>query len=322
MPVEEENETVDVDQLNTIIEEEGSTVDDSEAEEAFLASYEGDDTKVVDDEPEEEEQEPEQEEVEEEPEADKEEEPEATKPAISAEDRMEAMEKRLRRSESRYGELNSKSKTQLAQIEALKKGREAPTEEQAKAAMEDGEKFKELARDFPEWAGATKEAMEFATREIRSSMPDIDALRKEMDDKLEFAEISRKLDKKHDGWENTINTEEFIKYAYDGVSDEDRDLYLDLKSKNDPRADEQFSYMLDSNPDWAESNGKLLASNDAKDVIKFLDEFKATQTPQDTGSSKKDRLRMNVAATNGSSKQSVKRNDSAEDAFIKACEGQ
>ena len=322
MPDEkEENDVVDVDQLNTIIDEEGSTIDDSDAQAAFESSFDGSPVEVVDDEPKSEEPEAEQEEAEEEPEAEVAEPKAAEKPEITAEERMEALEKRLRRSESRYGELNSKSKTQLAQIEALKKGREAPTEEQAKAAMEDGEKFKELARDFPEWAGATKEAMEFATREIRSSMPDIDALRKEMDDKLEFAEISRKLDKKHDGWENTINTEEFIKYAYDGVSDEDRDLYLDLKSKNDPRADEQFSYMLDSNPDWAESNGKLLASNDAKDVIKFLDEFKATQTPQDTGSSKKDRLRMNVAATNGSSKQSVKRNDSAEDAFIKACEG-
>lgn len=146
------------------------------------------------------------------------------------------------------------------------KGSEAPSQEQVKQASASTEKWKRLQEDFPEWAEALDER--FAS--LPSGKVDLDGLKKQLKDEFESsigasALASReyaRIDRKHDGWEETVNTPEF-------------GAWLQTQTE--------------------EVRG-LAASDKAADAIKLLDAFKehaAKAAKQDK--SKQSRLERSIA---------------------------
>ncbi len=165
--------------------------------------------------------------------------------------RFDTMMHHLKSTDGRIGAVQ-KAIT-AARTDAGRAGAEAPSQQQIAAATTT-EKWKKLEQDFPEWAGALNERMAAdraaISAEIKGMLPKpvdvqgtVQPLLNEV--KAEARALAR-IDAKHDGWEETVNTREFG----DWLSRQPADIQ------------------------------SLADSTKAGDAIKLLDAFKEASKPQ------------------------------------------
>lgn len=300
------------DQVTDVVE--GDDVDDAEA--AFLEAVEAEESPaVIGAQQDKTDDESESEEV-----AAESIEDEAKNAGSEEEDRFTKLEKRLRKSESKYGELNSRFLDLNRQATEQVSKSDAPSKDQISAAMEDGEKFKELSQDFPEWAGALKETIDFTTNSIMGKMPDVSSIKSEIRNEMETMRGMMQLDTQHRGWEDTVKSKDFLDFAHvNGPSAEERQTYYRLNYSGDARAADMYSEFLVDYPDW--EYGELLISDNPNDAIKMIDQYKASREGKPSKTSSKGRLARSVAATNSTSRAQTAKVSSAEDAFLSGFEG-
>lgn len=178
-------------------------------------------------------------------------------------------------------------------------GTDTPSQRQIAEAVTDSKKFRQLTEEFPEWGEAIEERLALERSETLKQVPRFDEgkFRGEFLSRAEFAasraesrEIAR-LDAHYNGvsapdWEETIQSQEFIEFAYaDGPNPDERQQYERLQkgvrnelgqfiSPPQPgKADALFKEFGLKYPKWWGEHGALLASPRAVDAGKLLKEF-------------------------------------------------
>ncbi len=329
-------------QLDEIIESDGEVVADEEAETAFEEGFDANELVTGPDEkqitPEEDtEKKPEPEEaLEASSSTDHASAPDAAEDATGQEDhklteQIKKLEQRVRKGESRYGELNSKLLNihESARQEGKNSGIDTPTKKQIEEALQDGEKYKYLLEQFPEYAETAKEhallIQKFISNESDGKYVSKSDLNTVINDAVDRKISINSLDRAHKGWEDTIKTSDFLDFVYEnGPTPDERAAFYHLTYNRDPRAQELHQGFMDAYPEWGEKFGTLLNSPDSDDSIRLLDQFAEYQTAQKgheltdnprKEKSKKDRLLQNVAATKSSSRQRSNIAPTAEEAF-------
>lgn len=190
----------------------------------------------------------------------------------------------------------------------------APSDELMRKALTDQTAFTELKEDWPSHASIL-ENMVTAMGSILDSREDAMNQRFASRHKLGEQQLRTyiRLDNAHDGWEATVQGDEFKNWVYDGGPNlDERGIYNQLLGSEDPRADEYYGALLEKYPDWAENKGTLFGTNSAEASISLLDMHKAAREDQqeqqkqedkqaeiDQRKAKQERLRRNIAPTSG-----------------------
>jgi hypothetical protein len=200
---EEVEEDADLDTLAEMVDEHEEAEGREAAEAAFRAEY-SDETPV--------ETIPDEEDLaakaaEEAAEKAKEEEP----PAQTENERR--LEERLRAVEGRYGGLNATIK-ELREKAASSVG-DKPDNKAIKEALADGEKFKALHDEFPEWGEAMLEMAQVVGTMNGGVSENYEARIQQQSEKIEKMEVELR----HKGWEDTLKTPEFQGWYYQQPED-------------------------------------------------------------------------------------------------------
>jgi TolA-binding protein len=83
-----------------------------------------------------------------------------------------------------------------------------------------------------------------------------------------------KLDRKHDGWEETINTPQFEEWTFsNGPTPTERAQWKLMKAGSPEQAEQFFQSFAQRYPQWWTEKGSLMASDQAKDAIALLDGY-------------------------------------------------
>lgn len=290
-------EPVDMDALDNLIETESQVIEDDDEEQAFSAAFSGDEAPeegvaVA----EEEEAEVVEEEVAKDEEAIAEEEAPAVEPD-SLQAKYDQLQNRVRNMEGKNGTLNAQLKTlmETSRQEVKENEEPAPTKTQINAALQDGEKFKALQVEFPEWAEALEETTALTEKRMLDKLPDMAAFETKMQGSMtemfSEARAMARIDIKYPEWENTVRTREFAA-ALDTASDE-------IKT--------------------------LADSEDANDAIKLLDWFEETKSPAadiELEQSTRSKKRLEAAVTPTKSRAKPRQTGlSEEEEFSRAFKG-
>lgn len=170
--------------------------------------------------------------------------------------------------------------TQAASAAATEQGAEAPTKQQISVALKDGEKFKQLQEDFPEWADALQEAIGSQSEAIKQAVlkelpspKEVDTtqfLTAEQFEQQLGASIEQQIPiyLKHPTWKKDINSQEFMSW-------------------------------LPTQPDDVKA---LAESEDPEDAITLLDKFHGRAAPPPKTNSQKSRLEASVAPDTGANR--------------------
>jgi len=203
---------------------------------------------------------------------------------------FDAMVARLKQTERRIGSIQNK----MHEAET----KPAPTKEEVEKAASDDEAWNVLKEDFPEWAEAidsrlakTNSNIELSKKEIMDSQKAFNASREQSEGKitglekmLESTQTSL-LDLKHEGWEETIKTPEYLSW-------------------------------IGKQPDEVK---QLTTSKFAKDAISVLDKFTNKQndkSPSEIAAERKQRLKQSVAV-DGKKTKPIKTEADMSDAEIR-----
>ena len=151
---------------------------------------------------------------------------------------------------------------------------DAPTERAIEAAAKKSEKWEKLKADFPEWAEAMEERLgslapsrAFDPNQVQGFLGEqLSKAQQEFDRKLHAIQVER-IEERHEGWLNTINTPDFLAW-------------------------------MNTQP----AEIKALADSDkARDAIKMLDLFEQTRRPapsqNQTAIEQERQSRLDMAAT-------------------------
>lgn len=251
---------------------------------------------------------------------------------LTPEEQIAELQAKLRTSQSKVGEYNSKlinerKKNQAPAAEVPK----APTATDLKDAMGNNEKLVALKEEFPEIGDALQDIVNQATSGVMESMPTAAKLDDLVKAGIAEAKGGLMLDMKHSGWETTVVTEEFVEFAYEGGPNvEERGLYFNLRDGKDPRADKFFDALIEKYPIWGDEKGRLLQSGSHDDAIDILDQYSASRTAQNEGGdtvvippAKKGKVNLarSVAATKSTSTPAGKVTDTEEDDFVSGFRG-
>lgn len=323
----EKDEEVSAEQLEDIITSTGDIIADDEEQDGFMSAFEepagdlvvpekdGDKEKDADEEVETAEKKPDTEGADES--AKDTDAPEVN--PLAAE--MAEMQKTIRKMQGKNGELNAKLQN-LSKREPEKAKPVPLTTEQFLAAIGDDKKLKELQEYDPaSYAAnlATAEHLESRMKQMMGDLPDNSGMRDEILSSVDQRVALGVLDVTHKGWENTVKTAEFQAMAYEGGPTE---VELGVYNAVDPdKAAVMFDGFIMKYPEWGEKYGELLKSDNVSDVTKMLDLFEESKTAQaheDKKAAKKDRLKLNVAATKSSSVQAPRKSMSEEEAMVAA----
>jgi hypothetical protein len=203
--------------------------------------------------------------------------------AISA--NLGKIDHRLKTTEGRVGALQAAQQTAKSVKTA---GGAAPSQEQIQAASGSGEKWAALLENFPDFKEGLEERFAAIDAALQKQKPfDNEGFRREIDGvRATFAQSARelrevsKLDRKHEDWEDTINTPEFKEWSFsNGPSATEQAQWYALKAQSpdgkNPKADEFFAAFELRYPLWWQEKGAHMASPSAKDAIALLDNYKA-----------------------------------------------
>jgi hypothetical protein len=207
-----------------------------------------------------------------------------------------------------------------------------PTKGQIADASQSSERWKKIKEDFPEWAEAMEERL--AALQPSTQKPvDIEALRKEWskDMGLTAEQISQRtralgrLDAKHEDWEETINTPEFLAWSHEnGPTEDERVYHKGLESTAPQQAAQYLSELMRKYPQWWGERGALFHSDSAKDAGKLLDAYAARNkaAAADEQTKKAQTKRLEAAVTpQGVATPATKTQMTAEEAFEKGFSG-
>lgn len=184
-----------------------------------------------------------------------------------------------------------------AKAEVTAAGGEAPTDTQVAAAKGDMTKWNAMKEDFPEWW----EAMEQRLQNVKGGgqVVDLDAVRNQVRAEVASEMQVDFLDTHRDGWQETLNKQEFKDYVLDGGPSAERFEEMKALDKTDRvKADALFKEVQQEFPDWWKAKGRAFFSEKAKDAIKLLDGFEATsktQTPADVPARNDNKARLEAA---------------------------
>ena len=146
-------------------------------------------------------------------------EPAEPEPADPMADAITELTSQVRTLNSRYGSLSDKVTRMgdTAKAAATVQGAASPTAAQAKAAFSDGEKFKALHQEFPEWGNAMEEMANTLRSELSVNAPQVDMT--EINQLLASVQEDQKssrereqaniLTSHHRDWLKDINTAKF-----------------------------------------------------------------------------------------------------------------
>jgi len=173
----------------------------------------------------------------------------------------EALEPRLKQTESRIGAITNRSivADKAAEVAAAEQAA-GPTKEQIEAAAKSDEEWEELAKDFPDWATAFDGRVDKKLAELKKQLsPGVDRealeaetarLRTEMKDESEQGIQRAILSFAHPGWKKDMASEKFTKWL--------------------PTQSEEIR---------AKANGSVETTDLATDAIFVLDAFKGESKP-------------------------------------------
>lgn len=214
------------------------------------------------------------------------------------------LQKQIREINGRYGAVNDevdKLRKALATAKAaVSDSGAAPTQKQIAAALSNQAEMDKLTQDYPEFtpfSTALKEVLAVANKSPaipQTPTIDTEAIKRE-------AREMAKLDGKHEDWEEVIQTDQFLDFALTGGPS--RDEYAKLQQLRNPNGTLQRGYleglnqMVKAHPDWWADKGAAFFSDKAKDALRLLDDFKASQKPvtkPDKTKQREDRLRANL----------------------------
>ena len=272
-----------------------------------------------------------------------EDEPEAVEPteeelvAIEAEEAVETVaetppepedtvDRRLRKMEGKFGQVNAQLQEFIkagSQVAAASPS-VAPTQTQIKEAAKTEGGIEALREDFPVWADATLEAQERTKTELREEFQGLasqDYVEQKVASTFNHARQVALVDYKHPDWENTVKSEAFSEWAYEGgPSAEQVGQYNAYKQMSPAQADDYARQLLQAYPDWAGEKGNLVYSDKGSDAVKLLDGYEASKgvAPGPTG--KRSRLERSVDATEGKGLPTTT-SSSEEDDFLAAYGG-
>jgi hypothetical protein len=127
---------------------------------------------------------------------------------------VDALDHRFKSFEGRLGKITTTLETlaagKAAATTVSAAGGDAPTQAQVQDAAKSSDRWKRLTEDFPDWAEAIDER--FAAipqaKEVDLSGIKTDFSKQLADAKTEARQLAR-IDAKHEGWEETVNTDEF-----------------------------------------------------------------------------------------------------------------
>ena len=170
---------------------------------------------------------------------------------------------------------------QSAATAVRKDGGQAPSQQQIQEASGSLEKWKTLLESFPDFKEGLEERFGAIDAALKQHKPfdqegftgAIHTLVTNSTRELrEFA----KLDSKHDGWEDTINTPQFAEWAFaQGPTAVEQAQWRMLKAQSPDKAEEFFKTFEERYPQWWQDRGALMASSVAKDAIALLDGYQA-----------------------------------------------
>jgi len=216
----------------------------------------------------------------------------------------------------------SKLQAELDKRLAANKPKPRPTSEQITEALGNPEKLKELEEQWPDMVAGINEGLNSMSIAVGGQIDKAtSAMRKEwseMQQKSQDDLLNRlKVDNAHPNWENTISSNDFKTWFYEGGPSNQESMEYEQavanasNSLNTPqqsaefskRAGDTYSRLLTSYPDWAAKKGNLYGSPSSDAAIKLLDMHKGSFVNEDEAKiekdSKKKRLSDNIAPTTG-----------------------
>ena len=228
--------------------------------------------------------------------------------------RFAALEARLRKSEGKNGELIGK----LKQIERAKSAPVEPKKKALSVVIDEDASLSELRTDEPEQAKAMARVAEITAEHVlASTAANVDA-RVIADAANSRARDMGKLDDRHEGWQDTISTPEFLAYAYKGgPNTEEQAYYRELRDAQDPSTSEVWASFETKYPEWGKDRGRMLNSGDVYETSQMLSQFDNYQAieadKQKAADGKKSRLAKAAAPTKSTSTPQARRVQTAEE---------
>ena len=263
-----------------------------------------------------------------------------SKPVETEPDEKQKLNDRLRRIEGHIGGLKSQvislASARDAANEAAEatrqEGSPAPNRAQVRAAFLDSEKFKKLKAEFPDWADALEEGL-LTVSQSQSPAPAAIVQPDPVDTQAivnQARELAR-IDIKHENWEGTVKSDDFLAFANrDGPTQDERAALtswqhasLNPSLSEDDRqtamlnADALLHECIRRYPNWWSERGNLMFSNRPEDAIKLLDAYEADRQEKAKQESKRqrDQNRLKTALTPAGSGGEPDRGISDNEAF-------
>lgn len=205
----------------------------------------------------------------------------------------------------------------------------APSETQVKAALSDPKAWDRLKEDYPDWAKPVEAELAAMRSEIakKGGSVDVDGVTRQVAETLTptMQAMERRarslavLDVKHEDWEDTVNTPEFIAWSLAGGPSKDAYMAMKTLEETDQRKAAQVRHgFAQQYPQWWAEKGAQIFDDSPKAAIKLLDEFK-THTAQATKAAQdrqRNQRRIEAAVTpKGTTVQQQSGSLSDEDAF-------
>ncbi len=205
---------------------------------------------------------------------------------------LEPLNKRMRDVEGRLGGMSQRIDQMFDKMfekaETKAGDADTPSEQQIAAARKSSDKFEALKEEFPDWGEAIEEELKLFEQSLGSNRQptvDLDSLRSELKEELR-QEIARdreidRLELQHPGWEQTVNTKEFMEWSLDGGPSVDAyRRYKALEQEDPERATETVNDWVREYPEWWGNRGAKVFSPRASDAAALIEQYSGTQTDE------------------------------------------
>ncbi len=116
---------------------------------------------------------------------------------------------RLRKVEGTVGTLSDQLSRALEANAKLVEPKKGPTPEQIADAATSSEKLKEFGKEWPEAADAVNEGLDLLEKRLLDKIPTAEAIDSAITESFEAGRAVAKLDRKHENWEETVNSGQF-----------------------------------------------------------------------------------------------------------------
>lgn len=203
----------------------------------------------------------------------------------------------IRKLQGQFGTLNRDIKIaqQTATEQTKEAGSKAPTQAEIDEATKTEAAWKALEEDYPDWASALGGQMKLLEKRLETKIPNVnldefgnrilDTVDQRMRQNNQMQREYGKIDFKHPDWENTINSEEYRDWLFQGGPTVDEFFSFKTLEDSDPaKANEVLNDIIRRHPTWWSDKGSKLFSDHAKEAIELLDAYTASKAGEEPGS--------------------------------------